>query len=62
VNEEKKSKRGRPTGYRAENPHTKRLAVNVTEAQLDAYKAASKRSGETFSAWVRNALDKESNA
>jgi len=55
-----KRKRGRPKGYKAENPHSERLAVNVTSNQMDSYKAASEREGKTFSAWVREWLDKAS--
>lgn len=51
-------KRGRPVGYRAENPMDKALPkVMVTKDQLKAYKAASEREGKTFSAWVRSVLD-----
>ena len=53
-------KRGRPSGYRAENPMDKPLPkVMATRGQLAAYKAAAEREGVTFSAWVRDTLDKE---
>ena len=55
-----KKGRGRPKGYRAENPHSERLAVNVTSDQFNTYKAASERRGKTLSAWVRDVLDKAS--
>ncbi len=53
-----KKKMGRPIGYRAENPKNQPMPkVMLTESQLNAYKAASKASGKTFSEWVRNCLD-----
>lgn len=61
MNEKTKKKRGRPAGYKVENPQNKTIPkVRVTETQLTAYKAASERSGKTFSAWVRDVLDKAS--
>jgi hypothetical protein len=54
-----KKKRGRPKGSLSDNPANKSLAgVRVTLSQYEAYKAASERTGQTFSAWVRSALDK----
>jgi len=58
MTEEKKRARGRPKGYKAENPQDKTLPkVRVTNDQLENYKASSEREGMTFSAWVRNVLD-----
>jgi len=58
MTEDKKRKRGRPKGYRVENPHDKTLPkVRVTGDQLKAYKKASVRENQTFSAWVRDVLD-----
>ena len=54
-----KRKRGRPEGYRVEEPRNKSLNTKVTEKQLKAYKAAAEAKGVTFSAWVRGALDRE---
>lgn len=54
----KKKKIGRPVGYRTKNPANKMLPVKVTEDQLKAYKEASEREKITFSAWVRDKLDK----
>jgi len=57
MTEEKKA-RGRPKGYRKQDPADKQLPrVRVTQKQLDAYKAASKQENKTFSAWVRESLD-----
>lgn len=51
--------RGRPKGSSSENPATKTLAgVRVTADKLNNYKQAASKSGVSFSAWVRNALDK----
>jgi hypothetical protein len=51
-----KKRMGRPP---VDNPRDKRLpVVQITEDQLIIYKAASERTGQTFSAWVRSALDK----
>ncbi len=59
MNAEQKNKRGRPKGYRVDEPANKTLAgVRLTKTQLEAYKAAAKRSGKTFSSWVRDLLDK----
>jgi len=55
-----KKKRGRPVGYRSKNPANQTLPVKVTEDQLETYKSAAERSGKTFSAWVRDVLDKAS--
>ncbi len=52
-----KSVMGRP---KIANPADKQLPrIRVTEDQLKAYKAASKRSGKNLSEWVRSALDCE---
>ena len=53
-----KKKRGRPVGYRVDEPRNKSLNTKVTETQLTNYKTASEQSGKTFSAWVRDSLDK----
>ena len=51
-------KMGRPP---TENPASEKLPmVRVTPAQLSRYKAAAAQVGQSFSAWVRNALDKAS--
>ena len=53
---EKKTRMGRP---KSDNPATEKLPmIRVTGDQLKAYKAASERQGLTFSAWVRESLDK----
>jgi len=54
-----KKKRGRP---KSDNPMVRMPDMLVKDEQLKAYKAASNREGKTFSAWVRDALDKASNA
>ena len=54
-----KRKRGRPTGYRVEEPRNKSLNTKITEMQLSTYKTAAEAKGVTFSAWVRGALDRE---
>ena len=55
---EKKTRMGRP---KSDNPATEKLPmIRVTGDQLKAYKTASKLSGMTFSAWVRENLDKAS--
>lgn len=54
-------KRGRPKMDKQQDKRNKRLpVVQVNEAELNAYRAVSKREGVTFSAWVRNALNKAS--
>ena len=54
--------RGRPKLTDTSLKRDKRLpVVQVSENELEAYKTASKLSGMTFSAWVRDALDKASN-
>jgi len=56
----KKKKRGRPLGSTSENNADAQMPrIRVMKEQLEAYKAASKRSGQTFSAWVRETLDRE---
>lgn len=51
---------GRPVGFRVKNPRNKRMPpIQVTESELTAYKSASQREGKTFSAWVRDCLDKQ---
>jgi len=58
MNRENNKQRGRPKGSKISNPASKTLSnVRVTEDQLEAYKAAAKHSGMTFSAWVRQHLD-----
>jgi len=60
MNEPAKKKRGRPVGAKAENPASEKLPmVRVTPEQLKAYRQASEHSQQSFSAWVRNTLDKE---
>lgn len=54
----KPKKRGRPKGYRAENPASERLTVRVTDEQLDDYRAAADTSGTSLSDWVRSTLDR----
>ena len=62
MTEEEKKKRGRPAGYRAKNPATETLPkVRVTPDQLASYRDAAEASGQTVSAWVRGALEKEIN-
>ncbi len=58
MNDKQTRKVGRPVGYRAENPSNKMLPVKVTEDQLTTYKAAAEKRGSSFSAWVRDTLDK----
>lgn len=61
MNEIIKKKRGRPQGYKVDNPMDKAMPkVMLTSEQLEAYKTASEGEGKTFSAWVRGALDKAS--
>ena len=60
MTEAKSTKMGRPVGSTKANPANKMLPVKVTEKQLKTYKAAAKRDGENFSAWVREKLDKAS--
>ncbi len=60
MNERKNKKRGRPIGYKAVDPKNISLPVKVSETELNAYKAASEREEMTFSAWVRDKLDKAS--
>lgn len=57
TNENKPKKpRGRPP---ADIKASARLpVVQVTPEKLEIYKSACNRSGKTFSAWVRDALDK----
>ena len=53
--------RGRPKLTDTSLKRDKRLpVVQVSENELEAYKAASERQGLTFSAWVRENLDKAS--
>tara|TARA_R100001480_G_scaffold6492_1_gene13751 strand:+ start:561 stop:758 length:198 start_codon:yes stop_codon:yes gene_type:complete len=58
MDNESKRPRGRPKGYRAENPASERLIVRVTEDQLDSYRAAADTAGTSLSDWVRSTLDK----
>ena len=53
----KKKRRGRP---RSANPMVRMPEMMVRPEQLDAYRAASERAGKTFSAWVRDVLDRAS--
>jgi hypothetical protein len=54
-----KKKRGRPKGSVSCNPANKTLSnVRITETQFSDYKKAASTSGESFSAWVRDALDR----
>lgn len=50
-------KMGRPVGTKKANPMTSKILVQVTPEKLEAYKQASLDSGNTFSLWVREALD-----
>lgn len=60
--EMKKKKRGRPLGSKSDMTSNKSLSnVRITQEQLNTYKQASQKAGKTFSAWVRDALDKEAN-
>ena len=55
----KKKQRGRPLGYRAENPADKTLPkVRVTDDQLSSYREASEQQDMTLSSWIRGVLDK----
>jgi len=61
MSEEKNKKRGRPVGTKSNNPRSTQLpVVRVTPNELSAYKAASEHENKTFSAWVRDKLDKAS--
>lgn len=51
-------KRGRPEGYRANNPASQKLPVRVTEDQLLKYRTTAEEKGTTLSDWVRTTLDK----
>lgn len=55
---EPKKRRGRPTGYRVENPASQRLPVRFTQDQLDDYRLAADKSGVSLSEWARSMLDK----
>ena len=55
---ESKRPRGRPKGYRAENPASERLIVRITQEQMEGYRSAADNSGASLSEWVRAALDK----
>ena len=53
----KKKKRGRPT---SQNPKVRMPDMLVEPERLERYKEASRKSKhKTFSAWVRDTLDKE---
>lgn len=57
--EENAPTKRRPGRPKTKNPATERLpVVRVTPNNLNRYKAASESAGATFSAWVRDALDK----
>ena len=57
--EKSTKKRGRPVGSTADKTADKQMPrIRVTEDQLTSYKAASKREGKSFSAWVRDCLGK----
>ncbi len=61
MNDIKTKCRGRPKFENPRDKRDKRLpVVQVSETELNAYKAASERAGITFSAWVRDKLDKAS--
>jgi len=61
MSDEIKKKRGRPKGSKSEHTADKQLPrIRVTEKQLTSYKQASEREKVTFSAWVRDKLDKAS--
>ncbi|MEE8059445.1 MAG: hypothetical protein V3T17_16655 [Pseudomonadales bacterium] len=58
MNNESKKKRGRPAGYRSDNPSSERLpTVRVTPEQLESYKNTAKSLNKTFSGWVKDTLD-----
>ncbi len=56
---EENKKRGRP---RADNPMVRMPEMMVKPEQLSAYKEAAKKSKLSFSAWVREWLDKGTKA
>ena len=59
MTKEVKKKRGRPVGSTSDNNADAVMPmVRLKHDQLKAYKAASERQGLTFSAWVRENLDK----
>lgn len=58
MDQETKRKRGRPEGYRAENPLNERLAVNITSEQLKRYKQIANKEKKSLSKWVRDCLDR----
>lgn len=60
MTERKSKKRGRPAGYKVDDPKNISLPVKVSETELETYKAASKREKKTFSAWVREVLGRAS--